>query len=482
MATYFIRIISVLLALIPLHNLITLNTHAYFQLRSAENHEVDFPTSLYFLSPVVREATWSSVLCDLPAEMNLNQYPYIRTSLLHTLNKCIKQFPLSARDHSGKATPSPDRWDSHTIFVHSLLKSALRKTVQPLPYSYLADLFQLSTQLQIHPLSNALAFFLAERKDSWDKQTFVKDPQHLIQKHLTLLKKNKVEQTISDFIGLHGQPVLQTDPSKKDCILNLSNQSITGLNGIQHVEKTERITEIRLNHNFLLGNDLDCFFPEKPFLRYFHVKKLLLEDNQLGSIPADLFYDMPQLTLLSLRSNKLRTLPEKVFKDCFHLDWLYLDDNQLNDLPKTLFHRLSHLGSLYLSYNQLHALDEELFRQNPKLSWLYLDHNQIAQLPKSLFHGLTHLTRVHLNNNLLSSLPEYGFRDVHHLQRIHLEQNQLKHLPREMFSHVRELQVLNIAKNKIKETKTQFRKKYKPHHTLEIIGCPTYQQKLRSFL
>ena len=64
--------------------------------------------------------------------------------------------------------------------------------------------------------------------------------------------------------------------------------------------------------------------------------ELRLYDNQLSTLPADLFDGLSALTTLYLNGNQLTALPDGLFNGLSSLTTLYLYGNSVDPLPLTV--------------------------------------------------------------------------------------------------------------------------------------------------
>ena len=76
-------------------------------------------------------------------------------------------------------------------------------------------------------------------------------------------------------------------------------------------------------------------------------------------------------------------------------------DNQLTSLPENLFSELTHLDAIDLRYNRLTSLRPNIFRGLVNLKKLYLSGNQLTSLPEHIFDGLNNLRILDLSRNQL---------------------------------------------------------------------------------
>ncbi|KAF5405073.1 TLR4 interactor with leucine rich repeat [Paragonimus heterotremus] len=180
----------------------------------------------------------------------------------------------------------------------------------------------------------------------------------------------------------------------------------------------------------------------------------------------------PDLTILSLRSNPVRSLARGVFKGLSRLELLDLSDNRIGYLETGTFTQncCSHIRELRLAQNILTALDAEILmglshlevldlRQNPlqqpdinvfapcasTLMELYLSHDdripfggfntptpeelKLTNVTKDTFNGLSNLQTLSLRGNRLGQLTPDVFTYLKLLERLDLSGNRLVCLP-----------------------------------------------------
>ena len=168
----------------------------------------------------------------------------------------------------------------------------------------------------------------------------------------------------------------------------------------------------------------------------------LTDLTRLQDIP-----NINQITTLALSNNQLQTLPANIFNGLQNLRELYIDNNQLQTLPANIFNGLQNLNHLGLSNNQLQTLPDTIFNGLQNLIGLGLNNNQLQTLPADIFNGLNSLTGLYLGNNQLQTLPADIFIGLHNLRHIFLANNQLQTLPADIFNNFDQLTVLNLKYN-----------------------------------
>ena len=151
--------------------------------------------------------------------------------------------------------------------------------------------------------------------------------------------------------------------------------------------------------------------------------ELGLGDNDLSTLPDDVFEPLTALTGLYLNTNDLTTLPAGVFAGLTALTELYLFDNALTTLPAGVFAGLTALTILDLIDNDLTTLPAGVFAGLTALTELYLDANDLSTLPAGVFAGLTALTELSLFDNDLTTLPAGVFEPLTALTGLNLTDN-----------------------------------------------------------
>ena len=155
-----------------------------------------------------------------------------------------------------------------------------------------------------------------------------------------------------------------------------------------------------------LGENPLGTFSMASVLNLSHLTELFLGKTQLTSLQADA--KLPQLEVLNLAHNKLRSLPE-LGRALPVLSILDVSFNELTSLPSDALHGLSRLQELYLHGNQLRTLPPELLVPTPRLKKLNLAENDLQELPPELLKELEELDTLYLQKNRLRTIPKDFF-------------------------------------------------------------------------
>ena len=154
-----------------------------------------------------------------------------------------------------------------------------------------------------------------------------------------------------------------------------------------------------------------------------------MDNNNLTTLPADIFSGLSNLRDLYIQNNKLNSLPEDVFSSLSSIRQLNLHSNQLTSLPKNLFSGLPSLTQIFLNDNKLTTLDPDIFSNVSTLKYLYLNNNSLTTLPENLFSNITSLEQLLLNNNRLGNLPPGIFRGMSTPTLLWIHNNSVLTLP-----------------------------------------------------
>uniref|UniRef100_A0A3B5A497 Relaxin family peptide receptor 2 n=1 Tax=Stegastes partitus TaxID=144197 RepID=A0A3B5A497_9TELE len=159
----------------------------------------------------------------------------------------------------------------------------------------------------------------------------------------------------------------------------------------------------------------------------------------------------PNVTWLSLRSNKIRVLSDFVFQEYPALERLFLQNNSLQVVSEHAFVGLHNLKRLFLSENLISSLSPGVFGDLNQLEWLMLDHNPLSILSQDTFTGLQSLMYLSMVNTSLQQLPHPSFcQHMPALDWLDLEGNQIQTLNYSILKTCSKLEVLLLMDNRIR--------------------------------
>lgn len=129
---------------------------------------------------------------------------------------------------------------------------------------------------------------------------------------------------------------------------------------------------------------------------------LKLANNRIKKIPEGFLKETLFLRALDLRNNQIETLPADLFTGQEELVKIKLTGNQIKELPKGIFSNIEPLRNIYLDKNKIASLDDDTFSGDNQLEEIRLAHNELADISTKVFENLPGLKTVTLNGNPLA--------------------------------------------------------------------------------
>ncbi|XP_063096327.1 leucine-rich repeat-containing G-protein coupled receptor 6 isoform X3 [Cavia porcellus] len=197
---------------------------------------------------------------------------------------------------------------------------------------------------------------------------------------------------------------------------------------------------------------------------------LMLQNNQLGGIPAEALWELPSLQSLRLDANLISLVPERSFEGLSSLRHLWLDDNALTEIPVRALNNLPALQAMTLALNHISYIPDFAFQNLTSLVVLHLHNNRIKHLGTHSFEGLRNLETLDLNYNELQEFP-VAIRTLGRLQELGFHNNNIKAIPEKAFMGNPLLQTIHFYDNPIQSVgRSAFQ--YLPKlHTLSLNGA-----------
>nr|XP_017205638.2 relaxin receptor 2 isoform X1 [Oryctolagus cuniculus] len=204
---------------------------------------------------------------------------------------------------------------------------------------------------------------------------------------------------------------------------------------------SHNVTLLSLKKNKILS------LPDKVFIKYTELKKIFLQYNCIRHISRKAFFGLYNLQILYLNHNHITSLRPGVFEDLHQLTWLILDDNPITRISQRLFTGLNSLFFLSMVDNHLEALPKQMCAQMPQLNWMDLEGNRIKRLRNSTFLSCSSLTVLFLPRNQIDFVPEKTFSSLKNLGELDLSSNKITELPPHLLKDLKLLQKLNLSSN-----------------------------------
>lgn len=165
--------------------------------------------------------------------------------------------------------------------------------------------------------------------------------------------------------------------------------------------------------------------------------------------------DLPQLEIIRLDNNFIDRLDEAAFVDLPSLKKIYLTGNRITELSHGAFHMVPQLRTLDLNKNMLRRVHPESFLQHSGsgLEELYLVENDISHVAelRSLLDALPRLVFLDMRFNNLDTIPFGAIRGHPTLEYINLDYNKLSLIDREAFMAMPALRELRLKNNSLSD-------------------------------
>ena len=107
------------------------------------------------------------------------------------------------------------------------------------------------------------------------------------------------------------------------------------------------------------------------------------------------------------KGNNLRRLSRGDFESLFHLRLLVLDNNNITEIEEDALGRMEKLEQLFLNENLLSSIPVRL--PSASLTALYIESNRITTIRAEDFAGLMRLDQLHLARNSIDSIEPGAF-------------------------------------------------------------------------
>lgn len=259
-------------------------------------------------------------------------------------------------------------------------------------------------------------------------------------------------------LGLHHQrftdaEMVQTLTKISFSIANEIDLSHNHLNGavdfwILLWNISQSVRRLILAHNQI--KNLEISTKLLPFIQV-----LDLSHNALSELHEDTFNHMPNLRIVRLEGNRLRSLPPSL-PSLLMLESLSIGNdlggNFIKDFPSGM-ERLGHMRALIASNNRIRHFPS-FIRHWPNVEMIKLDDNQIETLPELNISGLSKLVEVDLQSNHFEKLMKRIIWPLS-LRVLNLCSNRIRLVSRAFTTHVSSNCTVLLADNPLPATAVQ---------------------------
>lgn len=173
---------------------------------------------------------------------------------------------------------------------------------------------------------------------------------------------------------------------------------------------------------------------------------LVIDDNDLQTLPANVFEYANKLQRILASSNQLTVIEDHAFNGLSLLDSLSLHNNSLTMLRRNTFTGAPSISYLRLERNRIEAIEDGALNML-ELNYLDLSHNRIDSLAEGMLN-LPKLEIFLISHNRIQSLSDNVFRGAPKLNTFDIKGNGLNHIGK-AFKDCNELLILDLTLNNI---------------------------------
>ncbi|CAG9533483.1 unnamed protein product [Cercopithifilaria johnstoni] len=249
--------------------------------------------------------------------------------------------------------------------------------------------------------------------------------------------------------------------------LDLSNNSIGDIEAEHAFPKLSKLYDVSLANNRIcqihtnafdniknsvqtinLGRNCLKEVPAQAIRGFKQLMALHLHNNNINSLGALSFLNLPLINLLNLASNQISTIHKQTFLNVPNLRYMYLTRNRITDIIPYQFSSFEQLEMLDLTGNYLTELRENSFSNLKNLRQLYLGENRITSIKPGSFANNSVVILI-LNSNRLVELQEGMFDGLTKLQQLALKDNQIRSIDQNSFYSNPGLAMLDLSNNEL---------------------------------
>ncbi|KAK9498850.1 hypothetical protein O3M35_003406 [Rhynocoris fuscipes] len=181
------------------------------------------------------------------------------------------------------------------------------------------------------------------------------------------------------------------------------------------------------------------------------LEELDVSNNDIALIPDNGFTSLRSLQKLFLQENAIASMADRAFVGLNSLQHLNASSNQLVALPPELFLSTRDLREIYLHNNSISVLAPGLLEGLDQLLVIDLSHNELTSswVNRDTFSGLVRLVVLNLGHNQLTKIDSHVFQDLYSLQILNLEHNEIECIAENAFMTLSNLHALTLSHNKL---------------------------------
>uniref|UniRef100_A0A8C1PCS4 Leucine-rich repeat-containing G-protein coupled receptor 4 n=1 Tax=Cyprinus carpio TaxID=7962 RepID=A0A8C1PCS4_CYPCA len=214
--------------------------------------------------------------------------------------------------------------------------------------------------------------------------------------------------------------------------------------------------------------------PANVFRNLPYLEELMLQNNQLKTVPSAALKNLHALQSLRLDANHITSVPEDSFEGLQQLRHLWLDDNSLTEVPIGPLRHQTNLQALTLALNRITHIPDDAFANLSSLVVLHLHNNRIQEIGKNCFNGLDNLETLDLNFNNLKTFPE-AIQTLPKLKELGFHSNNIASIPEGAFQRNSLLRTIHLFDNPLSFVGTTAFQNLSDLHSLMLRGASMMQ-------
>lgn len=177
------------------------------------------------------------------------------------------------------------------------------------------------------------------------------------------------------------------------------------------------------------------------------VVSFIAKNQNISFVPHNISKFFTNLSRFEVKNSLLTGVVKENLAGLAKLDTLILTNNRIRSLKADVFEDLYNLKRVELSGNELSELHHRIFTKNNQLEVLTLDKNNLKFIHEELLITLTNLQVIFLQNNAIEDLRETTFKNNYKLQNIDLSSNKLSSIGPLLLENLNSLQTFNFSNN-----------------------------------
>lgn len=147
-------------------------------------------------------------------------------------------------------------------------------------------------------------------------------------------------------------------------------------------------------YNKEISNISDIFIPSNVTVCEIYL-------TEIEIIPANYFFDLPQIQYLYLGENQIYKVEPFSFYNVPSIRWLYLNLNQIEILTENMLAGMSELRRLFFQHNKIHIIENHFFCNLSELAMVDLSNNNLKIIQIEAFdpQNYKHVVKLIIHSN-----------------------------------------------------------------------------------